>query len=228
TQPVAQPGVNLAKIPATAPIEAKKAAKAGVEIGPAERPEPRPLPVVTKTEGAVGRAGEPQPRTAALPQTVAQRPRPDRPILLVYGLPDVPKSLLGSREPRRGELDLPEEVSDRFEVLNAPEFQLVPAAAKSTWDIATRTESGIGGRFTLAHLSRTDARTWSFEWTKEAKNHSTTVEALRDAVLKFQTRDGRSVLTLLRDVNPNDPAPLPIWEKNQPVLYDRLDARRKS
>ena len=226
SRPVAQPGVNLAKIPEAAPIEATKAAQAVVQTGPAERPEPRPLPVVTKTEGALGKAGAPQPRAAASSQPVADRHGPDRPILLAFTLPDVPNSLLGSQNRPRGELALPEEVSDRFEVLNAPEFQLVPAPAKSTWGIATRTESGIGGRFTLAHLSRADARTWSFEWTKEAKNHSTTVEALRDAVLKFQTRGGRSVLTLLRGVNHNDLAPLPVWEQ-QPVLYERLDARQK-
>jgi hypothetical protein len=180
-----------------------------------------------QTAVAIARFDEPRPRTAASPRPAAERHRSDPPILLAFALPDVPNSLLGSRNGRRGALGLPEDVSDRLEILNAPEFQLVPGSAKATWGIATRTASGIGGGFTLARLGRTDARTWSFEWTEDAKNHSTTVEALRDAVLKFETRDGRGVLTLLRGVNRNDPAPLTIWE-NQPVLYPRLDARRKS
>ncbi|HZW35214.1 MAG TPA: hypothetical protein VFF52_31115, partial [Isosphaeraceae bacterium] len=219
SRPVARTGVDLAKVPETAPVEAKEAAKSAVESGLANRPEPRPVPVVTKTEEVIGKAAEPQP--------VAQRSRPEPPLCLAFTLPDVPRSLFAARDRRHGELRLPAEVSDRFEILNAPEFQLVPASAPSTWEIATRTVSGMGGRFTLAQLSRTDAKTWSFAWTKEAKNHSTTVEALRDAVLKFQTRAGRSVLTLLRGVILKDPAPLPIWEKG-PVLYERLDDRQKS
>jgi hypothetical protein len=227
-RPVAPLEANHANLPPAAPEPAGKGENLGVETDPAERPEPHStVPVVKPTEKALSKAGEPETPATDSHSPVAQRPQHDPPILLAVTLPGVTKSLFGPRDPRRDELGLPTEVGDHFEVLNAPEFQLVPGDATSTWDIATRTASGISGRFTLAHLTRTDARTWSFQWTQEARNHATTVEALRDAVLKFQTHEGRSIFTLLRGVNLDDPAPLTVWP-NQPVLYAALDIREKS
>jgi hypothetical protein len=226
--PVAQPGVNRASIPETGPAEVKEAAKGVVDTATLSRTEPRSLPLARKTEGAGGDPGAAKLPVRS-PQPVAKvQHSPDPPMPPAFTLPDVPTSLLGSsRDRQRGEISLSEEVGDRFEILNAPEFQVVPASTKSTWEIATRTDSVIGGRFTLAQLSHTKPGTWSFDWTKVAKNHSATVAALRDAVLKFETRDGRSILALLRGVRRHDPDPLPIWE-NQPVLYERLDDRHKS
>src|SRR5207245_1614298 len=74
---------------------------------------------------------------------------------------------------------------------------------------------------------RTEAGTWWFEWAKEARNHSTLVEALRDTVLKFETTDGRSALVLLRNPGPRDVHPLIIWE-DQPILFERLEPRTRS
>src|SRR5262249_5330713 len=162
SRPVAQPPAQLGRARGGAPDKVKKALKASVDPDPAGRTKPPPHSVDKETTVAVARSGEPGPRTAAAPQRAAERHPSVPQILLAFALPDVPNSLLGSRDGRRGELGLPEEVSDRCEVLNAPEFQLVPGSTKSSWDIATRTASGIGGRFNLAHLSRTDARTWSF------------------------------------------------------------------
>jgi hypothetical protein len=229
SQPVAQPAVHRATILKTVPAETKEGAQDHVDSGTISRPEPRSLPVAKKTDPASGDPGGPKLQVSS-PQPVTQvQHGPDPPMPLAFTLPDVPTSLLGSRDRQSEEIRLTEEVGDRFEILNAPELQVVPASTKSTstWEIATRTKSLIGGGFTLASLSHIEATTWSFDWTKVAKNHSATVAALRDAVLRFETRDGRSILALLRGVRRHDPEPLLIWE-NQPVLYERLDDRHKS
>jgi hypothetical protein len=227
SQPVAQPGPHLATIRENVPAETKEAAKSAGDTRTKSSPAPRSLPVAKKTEGAGGDPGGPKLQVTS-PQPVPAVPHsPDPPMPLAYTLPDVTISMVDSRKRQPGEIMLSEEVGDRFEILNAPEFQVVPAPTQSTSKIATRTKSMIGGGFTLAQFSHTKAKTWSFDWTDAAKNQPESVAALRDAVLKFQAPDGRSILALLRGVGRRDPVPLPIWE-DRPVLYERLDAHDKS
>jgi hypothetical protein len=71
------------------------------------------------------------------------------------------------------------------------------------------------------------AHSWRFEWTKEAKSHSTLAGALRDAVLKFETREGRAIVVLLRGLVLADDRTLSICDK-QPLLFDRLEPRSRS
>ena len=104
------------------------------------------------------------------------------------------------------------------------EFRAVPAAAASSWDIAPKTGSGLGGKFTLAQLDRIGARSWRFEWAKEARNQSTQVTALPRCRLEVPGPRRTGDLRPAARVETRDKRPIPILEK-QPLLFDRLDPR---
>ncbi|MGP0064095.1 MAG: hypothetical protein ACLQGP_10920, partial [Isosphaeraceae bacterium] len=146
------------------------------------------------------------------------------PIILACALPEIPKSQFGNKVPQERRLDLPDDVDEQFQLLNAPQFQKTPAAAASTWNFVSRTGSGLGGGSALASLGRINARSWQFGWSKDARNQSTQVDVLRDAVLKFRAVNDRAIFVLLRGVETRDPRPIVIVEK-QPLLFDRLDPR---
>jgi hypothetical protein len=231
---VGGPGGSKSRDPARAAgvLPAAKRTEESTARGPAGEPALPPPPVAAQPRPPVSPpvakpAGEVKPPAAHDPiGPIAAKPRPHGPIVLASSLPDVLRSQLGSQA-RRAELDLPKDVSGPFEILNSPEFRRVAASTASTWEIATRTGSGLGGGFPLARLGRTEAGTWWFEWTKDARNHSTLVEALRDTALKFETTDGRATLMLLRNPGAGDEHPLTIWEK-QPILFERLEPRTRS
>jgi hypothetical protein len=174
-------------------------------------------------------------RVPGADQPVILNSRSKDPILLAFSLPDVPQSGLGPQVQSRREFSLPADLNDHSELLNAPEFRIVTPGENRTMEIATKTgSSGLGGGFSLAQIVRSDAKTLRFAWTKEAKNHATLVEALRDAVLKLQTRDGRDVDVLLRSLTARDDGsvirdekPLIVWD-NQPILFERLESRTRS
>jgi hypothetical protein len=84
----------------------------------------------------------------------------------------------------------------------------------------------LGGGYSLARLSRVDARTWRFEWTEKAKTQSSqVVESLKDAILEFRAaRDGRLIYVLLRKLERRVDRPLDVW-KNQQILFAKLESR---
>jgi hypothetical protein len=163
-------------------------------------------------------------------------PRPDipaartdaPPLILAFAPPEVPRSTLGAPARQSREIKLPQDVADRVAIRNGPEFRLTPlAASPHSWEIATRTGSGLGGGFPLARLNRVDARTWQFGWTKNAKAQSTQVEGLKDAVLQLDASDGRAIYVLLRGLDLRVDRPIEVW-KNQRILFDRLEPRSRS
>jgi hypothetical protein len=237
SRPIIEGGSGVSRIEENAPAgpaagpETKtgKIVVVGKEPDEKAHPEHRPSPDAGKTSPAAGKpTAEAKPGPAAPAPLSTDKTGPSQPLIRTIALPEIRQSGLGSPIPRQREFQLPEDVNDRFEILNAPEFRQTAAAAASTWEIATKTGSGLGGGFPLARLSRTDVRTWRFDWAKEAKNHSTLVDSLRDAVLKFETRDGRSIFALLRGLDlRNDDRPLVVWD-NQRLLFDRLEPRMRS
>ncbi len=147
---------------------------------------------------------------------------------MAFALPDIPRSQFGGPVRQDCELTLPEDAGDRLEILNAPGLRLVPPSGSKPWEIATRAGiSRLDSPSTLAELSQKDARTWRFGWTKDASKHSVRADELRDTVLKFPARDGRTLFALLRAVEPRDDRPLAIVT-NQPLLFDRLEPRTRS
>ncbi len=161
------------------------------------------------------------------PEEAAHRPAAE-PLLLAFATPEVPRSSLGSPGRQEGTIELPEDAEDRVGILNGPEFRLTAVAATPhTWEIATKTGSGLGGGFSLARLSRADGRTWRFGWTKNAKTQSTQVEGLKDAILELHGRDGRSIRVLLRGVELHSDRPLVVW-KDQRILFEKLESRTRS
>ena len=201
-----------------------------VAKGAAPKPGPPSPPAVETVSEAAGKPAEKAadkskpPIPEGLSKPIADVPRSLEPLILACALPEIPKSQFAAKVPQQRELDLPEDVDDRFDILNAREFRQTPADAASTWDIAPKTGSGLGGGFTLARLGRINDRSWRFEWAKDARNHSTQVDAFKDAVLKFRARDGRAIFVLLRGVETRDERPIPIVEK-QPLLFERLEPR---
>ena len=118
--------------------------------------------------------------------------------------------------------------NDHFEILTSPEFRIIPPSATKPLEIVTQPGSSrLASNSTLAQLVRLSAHSWRFEWTKEAKSHSTLAGALRDAVLKFETREGRAIVVLLRGLVLADDRTLSICDK-QPLLFDRLEPRSRS
>ena len=223
-----EPGAGVSPTPKDTPAqgvtraEASKTEDVAVAKGAAPKPTPPSLPAVDTVSEAAGKSKPPIPEGLSKP--IADVPRSLEPLILACALPEIPKSQFAAKVPQQRELDLPEDVDDRFEILNAREFRLTPAVAAMTWDIASKTGSGLGGGFTLARLGRINDRSWRFEWAKDARNHSTQVDAFKDAVLKFRARDGRAIFILLRGVELRDKRPIPIVEK-QPLLFERLEPR---
>ena len=211
--------------------EVKKAEATVVEEAEA-KPEPRPFAGVTKAPEATAKseaeiAEAPKLATNEPPILAADAPRPRGPVVVAIDLPTIPRSQFGGPVRQECELGLPEDVDDRFEILNAAGLRVVPPTGSKPWEIATKTGiSRLDNPSTLAQVVRKDARTWRFEWTKDASKNSTRVNALRDAVLKFLARDGRAIFALLRAVELRDDRPLAIVE-NKPLLFDRLDPRTR-
>jgi hypothetical protein len=149
-------------------------------------------------------------------------------LILSFAPPEVPRSTLGAPARQSREIRLPQDVADRVAIRNGPEFRLTPLpASPHSWEIATRTGSGLGGGFPLARLSRVDARNWQFDWIKNAKAQSTQVEGLKDAVLQLDAGDGRAIYVLLRGLDLRPDRPIEVW-KNQRILFDRLEPRFRS
>ena len=96
-----------------------------------------------------------------------------------------------------------------------------------TWEIATRTGSGLGGGFALARLNHADPRICRFEWTKNARARSSPVEGLKDAILGLRGKDGRAIYVLLRGVELSNGLPLVVW-KDQRILFEKPDPRIRS
>ena len=161
------------------------------------------------------------PPVAPKPDVPARRP-PAEPLLLAFTPPAVPRSTFSTARQDRA-IHLPEDAEDRITILNGPDFRLaaVPASPQ-TWEVATRTGSGLGGGFSLARLNRVDARTWQFGWTKNARAKSTQVEGLEDAILEFHGGDGRPIRVLLRGVELETNRPLEVW-KDQKILFERME-----
>jgi hypothetical protein len=194
--------------------------------------EPHPLPTVAKapeaaakSEGKAAEASKPAANTP--PNPIADAPRTRGPVVLAFALPAIPRSQFGGPIHQARELGLPEDVVDRFEMLNATGLRVVPPTGSKPWEIATKTGiSRLDNPSTLAQLVQKDARTWRFDWTKDASKQAIRADALRDAVLRFQARDGQPIFALLRAVEPPNHRPLVIVD-NQPLLFDRLDPRTR-
>ncbi len=148
--------------------------------------------------------------------------------MLAFATPEVPRSTFGSPGRQERTIELPEDAEDRVEIRNGSDFKLTAVpATPGAWEIATKTGSGLGGGFAAGAADRADARTWRFEWTKNAKTQSTQVEGLKDAILGFHGRDGRPIRVLLRGVELHSDQPLVVW-KDQKILFEKLDSRTES
>jgi hypothetical protein len=223
------PSVRVPPMPKDAPPEAEgdDAEDMAVAVDTAPKPGPPSRPAIADSPGksvdTTTEKSRPDIPGPAVPNT--KPPASREPLILACALPEIPKSQFAAKVPQQRSIDFPEDVGNHFEILNAREFRPMPAATSSTWNIATGAGSTLGGGgFTLAQLSRINARSWQFGWSKDARNHSTQVDAFRDAVLKFPARDGRAIFVLLRDLETRDKRPIVIVEK-QPLLFDRLDPR---
>jgi hypothetical protein len=214
-----------------APHEAKKVGEEVVVKEAPARPETQPLPTAASAPDAVVKPEpkavlEPKPTDLGPPAPIADAPRPKGPTIAAFDLPDLPKSQFGGPIRQDCDLVLPQE-GDRFEIVNAPGLRVTPPGGSQPWQIATKAGTSLLDRpATLAQLAQKDARTWRFEWTKEAIKYPSRAEALRDAVFKFPARDGRVLYALLRPVEPRDNRPLPIVA-SQPLLFDRLEPRTR-
>ncbi len=231
-QPIAErpPDTKGSQARQSAQAEPPKAKESAKIEGPGEpatvkndptRPDSSPTiakapETATKAAEKGTAASDPSPVDPIKP--IAKATRPDEPVIVSFSLPPVPKSGLASPTAQYCELGFARDVDDRVEILNAPELRLNPTPTGIAWDLATTTGSGLAGRFTIARLSRIDARNWRFDWYKDAKNHSAQTDALRDAVLKFRARDGRAIFALLRGIEPRVTA-RPIIVENQPILF---------
>ena len=159
------------------------------------------------------------------PTPIVGSPAHRRPVIVVFGLPEISRSQFGGPVRPEREFVLPEDVDDRFEMLNADGLRAIPPASSRPWQIATKTGiSRLDSPSTLAQLVQKDARTWRFGWTKDASKNSTRLDALRDVVLKFQARDSRPIFVLLRAIEARNDRPLAIVV-SQPLLFDRLEPR---
>ncbi len=234
----AEPSVPISTLPKNpagrqaTPQDLKKDEDHTVVEAAAAKPDPNPLPIVANVPEVTPKserkpADESKPVANKLPTPIADAPRPRGPVIVTFALPDIPRSLFGGPVRQARDLELPEDADDRFEILNAGGLRVVPPIGSKPWEIATKTGlSTLGSSSTLAQLVRKDARTWRFDWTKDASKNSTRSDALRDAVLKFQSREGRALFALLRAVEPPDVQPLVIVD-NQPLLFDHLDPRTR-
>ncbi len=194
---------------------------------PSREPAPsgapvEPLPAAKTRDDGDGPLVEKKPEAKAAPSP------PAPPLILAFAPPEVPRSTLGRAARQSREIRLPQDVADRLAIRNGPEFRLTPLPTPPhSWEIATRTGSGLGGGFPLARLTRVNARTWQFDWTKNAKAQSTQVEGLKDAVLQLDASDGRAIYVLLRGLDLRVDRPIEVW-KNQRILFDRLEPRIRS
>ena len=191
---------------------------------PPPKPEKGPEPVVGPVAEATAEA---PPADTTKPGSPAPKP-PAVPMMLAFAPPDVPRSTLGTPARQEATIPLPADTDDRVEILNGPEFRLAAVPAMPhTWEIATRTGSGLGGGFALARLNHADARIWRFEWTRNAKARSGPVEGLKDAILGLRGKDGRAIYVLLRGVELSNGLPLVVW-KDQRILFEKPDPRIRS
>jgi hypothetical protein len=206
------------------PGEPKVAGVSAPLPGPAKGPEPLAGPVAEAK--APAKADAPPAETTKAGSPI---PRPlAEPIMLAFKPPDVPGSALGSPVRQEGAIRLPEDTDGRIELLNGPGFLLsaVPGMPNA-WEIATRTSSRLAGSFALARLSRADTRTWRFDWTKNAKAGSRSVEGFKDAILELHGPHDRPIYVLLRSVELSSDRPLVLWDKER-ILFDKLDPRTRS
>ena len=205
------PRPSVVPAPSGGPVERIPTAKTRDDgDGPPVEKKPDPTP--------------PAPPRADIPAARVAAP----PLILAFAPPEVPRSTLGAPARQSREIRLPQDVADRVAIRNGSEFRLTPSPAPPhSWEIATRTGSGLGGGFPLARLNRVDARSWRFTWTKNAKAQSTQVEGLKDAVLQLDASDGRAIYVLLRGLDLRVDRPIEVW-KNQRILFDRLEPRIRS
>jgi hypothetical protein len=204
-----------------APIERPKAAEANAPVGgPGKASEPvADADATPKVEAAPDLATKPVPPTAATAM---------EPLIRAVATPPVSVTTLGlSARPDRV-IELREDTKDQVELFNGPGFRLAEVMARPpTWEVATRTVSGLAGEYRLARLTHTDPLVWRFEWTPDAKTHSSDVKALKDTILGLHGRDdGRPIYLLLRDVKPDSDRPLMFWKDER--IFDKLEPRVRS
>src|SRR5262249_26148401 len=96
-----------------------------------------------------------------------------------------------------------------------------------SWEVRTRTGSGVGGGVPLVRLSHVDARTWRFAWAGAARPKSSSVEAFKDAILGLHGRDGRTIYVVMRGVELTRNRPMEFWQKQQ-LLSDKLEPRTRA
>ncbi len=208
--------------------------KPGSVVEKVARPASPPAPLAPRPVAPIEIVTPPTPSVpedTGLSAAVVVNPAPRgpaAPILLAFAPPEVPRSTLGNPTRQDRTIPLLEETTDRIEIRNGPGFVLSPVSGVAhAFDVATRTGSGLGGGVAIARLTRDDPRGWRFEWTPAARARSSPVEALKDALLVFESREGRSIRVLLRGIPIDRPDPLEVW-KDQRILTERLDARTKS
>jgi hypothetical protein len=150
------------------------------------------------------------------------------PLLFDFALPAIPRSQLASSQRQRAELILPCETTDRVEILNAPGFRIIPPTPGGPLQIAAQPRSSrLAGNPTLAQINRKGEYIWTYSWTSDAKIHSTLVEGMKDAILRFEASDGRAIFVLLRPFLLQDDRPLVIEDK-QPLLGSRIEPKARS
>ncbi len=138
--PASEPGAPVSPIPKDAPAqgvakaEASKAEDAAVAEEAAPKPGPPSLPHLEKVAEAAGNPGEKAGDKAKTSATEPSKPvvdasRSREPVIVVCALPEIPKSQFATKVPQQRELDLPEDVDDSFDLLNARQFRQKPSTA---------------------------------------------------------------------------------------------------
>jgi GTPase-associated protein 1, N-terminal domain type 2/GTPase-associated protein 1, middle domain len=221
-EPTRSPAVAR-EAPKRVEAPAEKPSVAAVDAPPAG-PKNGPQPVADAARAKV----DAPPAEAAKPGSPAPRARPE-PLISTFTTPEVPGSTLGPANRGDTVIGLRQDTDNRIELWNGPDLRLkaVPAATP-TWEIATSTNSGVGGGVALARLNRADPKTWRFDWTQNARAGSRSVEGLKDAILKLYGRDdGRPIYVLLRGVELIRDSPIVVWDKER-ILFDKLEPRTRS
>jgi hypothetical protein len=228
--------VSIIKVDAapqqTARLDTTTAGKTAAAKEPAEKLAPRSLPIAKKPQEKDTAPGHNSvamatPKAAHTARAISEAPVQREPTVVAFSLPDVPRSTLGSRSGGSVELSLAEDVNERFEMLNAPGLRLSFPASTRPAEIGPQPgRSDLYSSASLAQLTRTSAHSWRFDWTKAAEHAASLADALKDAVLKFNSADGRSVIVLMRGLEVSDRRPLLILDQ-KPMLFDSLEPRTK-
>jgi hypothetical protein len=157
------------------------------------------------------------PVTKADSKAVTMKPQQKESIVLAFPLPPISVSAFDSApNSTPHSLDLRENVRENVEILNAVEFEKLKLdmdGSQRMLRIVSNKISQVGGGVALAHFKLNNNKILEFSWEGNAGKQQTLADALKDAVLRFETEGGDKVYVVLRSLVTDSLGPLNLINK---------------